>query len=560
MEETHVRRPISAPTVVVLAAVLAAPLGSPLEAYTSQQELLRARVERLETEGVIDLGDARIVAHRLIPALCERFEFQPAWTDPAMVEQLLAGVRDAETHGLDPSDYHLEAIESRLANGDWQSDDPIARTDLEFLLTDSLARLGFTLHFGKLDPERLDPVWNFSRELQQDDPVSLFEDTLRSGKIRQALEEIAPRFPFYLALREALVEYMAIADRGGWTDIPEGPVLKVGMHDPRVPALRARLATTGDLSDGEVADPTLYDGALEQDLMRFQQRHGIDPDGKVGPQTIEELNLPVDHRIDQIRATLERARWVSRDVEDDFLLVDIAGFKLHLYRDRKEIWSTRVQVGKPYHATPVFKSKMKYLVVNPTWTIPPGILRNETLPSVRKDPDYLKKRNMSVVTSSGTIVDPSTIDWSKPFRYSIRQEPGPHNALGRIKFIFPNEYYVYLHDTPSRGLFSRSERAFSHGCIRVQDPLVLAEFLLQDSNGWDRTAIDQTLESEKTTTVFLPEPLTVMLLYWTAEPAPDGSVIFSRDVYGRDAAIIDGLNRPFEFSPPQGMPGELSGR
>jgi murein L,D-transpeptidase YcbB/YkuD len=203
---------------------------------------------------------------------------------------------------------------------------------------------------------------------------------------------------------------------------------------------------------------------------------------------------------------------------------------------------------------------MKYLVINPTWTIPPGILRNETLPSVRKDPDYLKKRNMNVITSSGTIVDPSTIDWNQPFRYSIRQEPGPHNALGRIKFIFPNEYFVYLHDTPSKGLFSRTERAFSHGCIRVQDPLLLAELLLHDADGWDRTAIDRTLESEKTTTVFLPEPLTVMLLYWTAEPAPDGSVIFSRDVYGRDAAIIKGLNRPFEFSPPQGLPEELRGR
>jgi murein L,D-transpeptidase YcbB/YkuD len=194
---------------------------------------------------------------------------------------------------------------------------------------------------------------------------------------------------------------------------------------------------------------------------------------------------------------------------------------------------------------------MKYLVLNPTWTIPPGILRKETLPRVRKDPEYLSKQNMSVVTSSGEVVDPSTIDWDAPFRYSIRQEPGAHNALGRVKFIFPNRFYVYLHDTPSKGLFARSQRAFSHGCIRTKDPLTLAELLLDDADGWDRRAIDRTIAGKKTTTVFLPEPLTVMLLYWTAV-ARDDQVLFFNDVYDRDAAIIVGLDDPPDFVAPAG--------
>jgi murein L,D-transpeptidase YcbB/YkuD len=560
MEATIVCRLPVAALIVGLTALLSAPLGSPLEADEPEHELLRKRVEQLRNDGVLDLGDSRIVAHRLIPALCERFRFQRVWTDPVMVEQMIAAVRDSETHGLDPGDYHLQAIESRLANGAWRSNDPIARIDLDLLLSDSLTRLAFTLHFGKLDPQRLDPVWNFSREIRHDDPVSVFADALRKGNVRGLLEEAAPKFAPYRALRRAFIEYTGIADRGGWTEVPPGPVLKPDMHDPRVRALRARLAVAGDFPGGEVSDPSLYDRALEQGVMRFQNRHGIEPDGKVGPETLEELNVPVERRIEQIRASLERARWVSRDTVDDFLLVDIAGFKLHLYRNRKQIWTTRVQVGKPYHATPVFKSTMKYLVLNPTWTIPPGILKNETLPSVREDPDYLKNRNMSVITSSGDVVDPSTIDWGEPFRYLIRQEPGPGNALGRVKFIFPNEHHVYLHDTPSQELFNRSGRAFSHGCIRVQDPLVLAELILQGSKNWDRAAIDRTVKSGETTTVFLPEPLTVMLLYWTAEPAPDGSVIFSRDVYGRDAAVIEGLNHPFEYSPPQGLPEELRGR
>ncbi len=218
------------------------------------------------------------------------------------------------------------------------------------------------------------------------------------------------------------------------------------------------------------------------------------------------------------------------------------------------MWESRVQVGKPYHATPIFKDTMRYIDFNPTWTIPPGILRKETLPRVRRDPEYLSRNNMSVVTTSGKIVDPSTIDWAattKGFPYMIRQEPGPHNSLGRVKFMFPNKYMVYLHDTPSKGLFARSERAFSHGCIRTQNPFDLAELLLADQ-GWDRTRIDQVLASKKTTRVNLDNPITVMLLYWTAEVDEDGTVHFRKDVYNRDAPIIKGLDEPFRVSLPEG--------
>jgi len=544
----------TATSFLALAALLSAPVAA---AFTPQHELLRQRVEQLASEGSLTLGDSQVVAHRLIPELCQRFDFQPAWSSPAMVEELLTAVRGAPSHGLDPADYHLEAIEDRLAAGHWQSDDSIARTDLELLLTDSLARLAFTLHYGKLDPERLDPVWNLSRSMNNPDPVGLFEQVLRTGRIADFLRQAQPEGLFYERLREGLAEYRRIADGGGWPTVPDGRLLKVGMSDPRVPTLRERLEATADYTGDSAPGSTIYDEPLEAAVKQFQARHGIDPDGKVGPRTMEELNIPAEARVDQLRASLERTRWVFRDLEDDLLIVNIAGFELYLFSGGELAWTTPVQVGKPYHATPVFKSTMKYLVVNPTWTIPPGILRNETLPRVRKDPGYLKKQNMSVVTSSGKVVDPSTIDWNAPFRYSIRQEPGPGNALGRIKFIFPNRFYVYLHDTPSKGLFARSERAFSHGCIRVQDPLLLAELLLQDADGWDRPAIDTTIAGKKTTTVFLPEPLTVMLLYWTAVVDPKGDVVFFNDVYQRDAAIIEGLNAPFEFSAPKGLPEAL---
>jgi murein L,D-transpeptidase YcbB/YkuD len=342
---------------------------------------------------------------------------------------------------------------------------------------------------------------------------------------------------------------------GGWPTVSSGPVLELGSTGPRVVELRNRLRVTGDLEGPEATDPQTFDAGLETAVKQFQSRHGIDADGKVGPRSVEEMNVPVETRVKQLRASLERSRWVFRDVPVDFIVVDVAGFNVHLFKDGEEVWDSRVQVGKPYHATPIFKDTMRYLDFNPTWTIPPGILRRSTLPAIRKDPSYLGRSNMTVLTTSGQVVDPSTIDWeatkTKGFPYMIRQEPGAHNALGRVKFMFPNKYMVYLHDTPSKGLFARSERTFSSGCIRVQNPFELAELLLENQ-GWDRARIDQVVESRKTTRVNLKNPITVMLLYWTAQVDDDGTVHFRKDVYNRDAPIIAGLDEPFRVSLPTG--------
>jgi murein L,D-transpeptidase YcbB/YkuD len=341
-----------------------------------------------------------------------------------------------------------------------------------------------------------------------------------------------------------------------------GPVLEVGSSGLRVVELRARLRVTGDLTDPDPLRPEYYDDRLEACVKHFQMRHGIEADGKVGPRTLEELNVPVETRIDQLRASLERMRWVFRDLPERYLIVDIAGFHAYLMESDREIWETRVQVGKPYHATPVFKDQIRYLEFNPTWTIPPGILRRSTLPEIRRDPNYLRDNSMTVLTAGGKVVDPATIDWaataSGAFPYMIRQEPGPHNALGLVKFMFPNTYMVYLHDTPSKGLFARSERAFSSGCIRTENPFELAELMLADQ-GWDRARIDQVLASKKTTRVNLRDPVTVMLLYWTAEADADGTVYFRRDLYDRDGPIIDGLKKPFAVNLPRRLREAIAG-
>jgi murein L,D-transpeptidase YcbB/YkuD len=271
----------------------------------------------------------------------------------------------------------------------------------------------------------------------------------------------------------------------------------------------------------------------------------------VDPGTLEAVNVTVETRIDQIRVNLERARWVFHSVHGKFVLVDIAGFEVAVRQEDGLTWTCRAQVGKPYHETPVFRSDIKYLVFCPTWTIPPGILEEDTLPAVKRDPDYLAKRNINVIDRNGNVVDQASIDWSKysaqDLPYALRQEPGPNNALGQIKFIFPNPHLVYLHDTPSKSLFDHTDRAFSSGCIRVEKPFELAELLLNDPEKWNQEEIKKAIESGKTRTVFLPVPVPVLLFYWTVEPFPNGEVHFKSDLYGRDEAILEGLNGEFRF-------------
>jgi murein L,D-transpeptidase YcbB/YkuD len=327
--------------------------------------------------------------------------------------------------------------------------------------------------------------------------------------------------------------------------VPAGPTLKPGMTDARIPALAARLAATRDLpADVAAGEGVVYDADLAEGVRRFQARHGLAADGAVGTLTLAALNVPVEARIEQLRANLERARWVLYDPESEFLVVNIAGFQLYLVRRGEVVWRTRVQVGRPYRQTPVFRSAVSYLVFNPTWTVPPTIFRQDILPQVRRDVGYLAGRNIDVLDRSGARVDPATVDWSgRSFPYQLVQRPGADNALGRVKFMFPNEHAVYLHDTPSRDLFERDSRAFSSGCIRVEDPYELVEILLGDT--WPRSRVDALVSTGRTETVFLPKPMPLMLLYWTAEVDADGRVAFFADVYERDAAVIAALAEPF---------------
>jgi murein L,D-transpeptidase YcbB/YkuD len=312
------------------------------------------------------------------------------------------------------------------------------------------------------------------------------------------------------------------------------------------------LLATGDLVAGTSLDTDEFDGSLERAVYQFQLRHGLQADGIAGPETLATMNIPIDQRIGQIRANMERLRWISRQLPKEYLLVDIAGFSVKQYSDGKENWSTRAVVGKPFRATPVFRSSMTHIVLNPSWTVPPTILAEDFLPLFRVDSTQLKKKNLSVIDNSGHEVDPATIDWTsatrKNFRYQLRQRPGPGNALGRIKFMFPNDYFVYLHDTPSKNLFGSSSRAYSSGCIRIEKPLELATLLLQKNNGWNYQRLLSALGNGQTRTIKLDWQIPVLLMYFTAEALDENRILFRNDLYNRDRTIIDALDRPLSHN------------
>ena len=377
----------------------------------------------------------------------------------------------------------------------------------------------------------------------------------RAESLSNYLATIFPRVELYQRMQAYLEEYRVMAASGGWPQVPEGPTLKPGVADERLPILARRLAISGDLpAEAASAPVSIYADALEAAVKNFQLRHGLDDDGVVGPATLHALNVPVEDRVNQIRLNLERARWVLDELPDDFVVVNIAGFRAYLYRDRKPVWSTRVVVGKTYHKTPVFRSSMKYVVFNPTWTVPYSIATKEMLPKIKQDPNYLSSRNFDLKNRNGELIDPAGVDWSqvtrRNFGYTLVQRPGPSNALGEIKFIFPNQFSVYLHDTTSKSLFAKAERTFSHGCIRVDQPFDFAEVLLQQ-DGWSREMIEAERANRKTKSVFLAQPLPVLLLYWTAAIGDDGQIHFYEDVYERDQKILSALDSSYQIKIPE---------
>ncbi len=518
---------------------------------TETAAILREHVGRLVASGSIEIQGIALGREDILPEFYARRAYEPAWTDPVRVRELLGILAAAPTHGLDPADFFLP----QLLTLSRAAETPSQRTELDLLLTEALIRYGYQRRFGKVNPEEMEPAWNFRRGFANGvEPVNMLKAAIEAPSLTAFLDERLLGGPWYRQLRDALARYRGIAAAGGWPAIPSGGVVRPGDTDPRVPALRERLRIEDGAPPDAAGDAMTFDDGLVAAMKTFQERHGLAGDGVIGAATLEVLNVPAAARVDELRMSLERVRWLAGDVPETYVVVNVAGFRVVYVRDDRPLWRSRVVVGRTARQTPIFRGDMTYLELNPTWTVPPTILREDVLPKLKRDPGYLKRENMAVLDRSGKVVDPRTIDWQaygRSIPYTLRQGPGPDNALGRIKLMFPNPHSVYLHDTPSRGLFEKPERTFSSGCIRVEDPLALAELVMNDPK-WDRAAFEQVIAAGETRRINLGKSVPVLMVYLTAVAEMDGAVLFYRDVYGRDPSLLSALNGPVRLVLPKG--------
>ena len=456
------------------------------------------------------------------------------------------------------TDYHFAEIEKLV---DKTKKLPIeklamhaaAATDLELLLTDAFLIYGAHLLAGKVNPETFDPGWHARRKVA--DLAEKLEDALTSGSIEKTLQSFLPQQPGYEALKEALAHYKVLLVEEGWGRIPDGSKLQKGDRNERVALVRKRLLGTEQTAHLTSDEEDLFDEALEQAVRQFQELHGLDVDGVIGPATLAAMNVPLEDRIRQIELNMERWRWLPQDLGTRYILVNIPQFALTVMEKSETVMRMKVIVGKKYRRTPVFSDRMTYLVLSPFWNVPPKIAVKDKLPIIRKDPEYLTREHFRVFQGRGTKaeeIDPVTIDWSKltpdNFPYRLRQDPGPGNALGPVKFMFPNKFNVYLHGTSSPELFKQNVRTLSSGCIRIEKPIDLAVYLLQDDPDWTQQRILEVIEKNEEQTVQLKNPLPVHLQYWTAWVDDNKQVNFREDIYGRDKLLSEALSK----KPPTG--------
>lgn len=471
-------------------------------------------------------------------------DYQPVWLTEhpaARLDAALTLIGQADEEGLSSDDYHLESL--RVLRDKASDQDTLS---LELGTTRSLLALAHDLYSGRLTASQVDPDWHIPQP--QFDPVSFLQQALAAGELEPAFAGLSPDIPQYRALRQLLEKLHALAATGAlWTRIPEEAAsIRPYTGNVSVPLIRQRIREAYhvfekpeyDIADSE---SKFYDDQLETAIKTFQRQYGLNADGVIGKNTRRALNMTLDEHIRRLRISLERLRWLPKNLGNRYILVNISGFNLIAVQDGVRVLNMRIVVGRDYRSTPSFSSKISHLVLNPYWNVPASIARKDLLPKQKNNPDYLASEGIRVFSDYQyrSELDPYSIDWhsaGNALPYVFRQDPGKRNALGTIKFMFPNPFSIYLHDTPSKYLFQKDIRTFSSGCIRLEKPLQLAEFVLGKS--FEQADIAEKIRSGKTQTVNLSERVPVYLLYLTAWSNGQGEVYFSSDVYGRDQRAL----------------------
>jgi len=494
-----------------------------------------AQLLKSNPEHLLELNEAELIV------FYRERKYKPLWLDATgrlnRAYDLLHVIIHAEDEGLEPSDYYLEEIKKF-----WDSKEPGESIYLDLLLTAALYRYSNHVYSGRFDPRDLDVDWHIqNRPL---DVSNLLAEVAKNESITQVLKELAPQHSGYQLLKEQLQRFRDLKQHGGWQKFKPGPTLEPGAHHQQVVQLRQRLEMTGDLVECSLRDIDIFDHVLAEAVKRYQLRHGLKADGHVGGQTRRSLNITVETRIRQIRINMERWRWMPRQLGKRYLMVNMTGFELYIMTNGSAVLTMPVIIGKSYRSTPSFSGLISNMEYNPYWTIPLNLTVEDYIPRQINDPLFFARKSIKLYRGRGNNmreIDPDTVNWKQldkeHFPYWLRQDPGPKNALGRVKFLFSNPYEIYLHGTPDKHLFDRLVRTFSAGCIRVKDPVQLSAYLLNDGSQQMEEEVLANIHLGSNQKVKLPIAVPIYLVYWTAWIDKDGGMNFRHDIYGRDTRL-----------------------
>ncbi len=485
-----------------------------------------------------------------------------AWFDKGKItkngRELLQQLEDSKNEGLSGEFYNLPEIKSDVRDFNVTDDSFYARiSKIDFLMTKAYFDYASDLAKGRVDPNELNVVWEVLP--QQVNMIEHLEESLEKGNIKKSLNELKPDNEEYNSMLSALNQLYREKEAGGWPAPGDIPTLHPNDSVNEVVRLKKYLAATGDLAnaDSSYIYARLFDDRLTEAVIHFQRRHGLEADGVPGKNTLKEMNKPIDYRINQIKLNLDRIRRMPEKTGNRIIFVNVPDYSLEYFENDKLIQKMKVVVGKIEKYTPILKDTITYLVFNPTWNVPHSIATEEMLPRIKTDPTYLSRNNYMLLKGSYTSneeIDPTKVNWSKitpsNFPYRIVQRPGSTNALGRIKFMLPNNHSIYLHDTPADYLFNRAERDFSHGCIRLEKPFQLAETILDGQMPTEK--IREIQASGKTTSVVLDRPVPVYIIYRTAWVDESGLIQFRDDIYD-----FDQLSLPFFKAPSKNKMAQL---
>ena len=495
-----------------------------------------------------------IFSKSLLPNAYKNNNYSQLWLSDKNRADAIESLKKANAHGLIPNDYHLEAILE--LNDNYENLTLKERAKLDVILTDGIVLYSFHLIKGKVSPHDFSYSWNFiEHQLPKNKEAYLYK-SLDEEKLKEALYSLEPQDDEYKSLKNKLATNKEIIKNGGWSKVNLKTPLHVGDTDDGVLDLRKLLIIQGYfteekteidslLVENDTLPKNIFNSKLEASVKHFQKEHGLNPDGVVGKHTLKVINTSPEEYQKKIVCSLERRRWLQYPTDEPYVKVNIASFRMQFIENGDNIYSSNVVIGKIGKETPLFTKRIKLVVLNPTWTLPRSITTTETLRRLKANPNYLDTHNMNLIDRNGRIINNHGIDWNKykegHFPYMVRQEPGPHNALGQVKFLFPNKYSIYLHDTPSKYLFSKEKRAFSHGCIRLQNPLDFALFLLQreNKNYWSKEKINKIIKTSKLKNIRLKHEYPILLMYQTASMSSDGDIIYYQDIYDRDNKLYN---------------------